>query len=250
MTDHLLVIGGQRCGTTYLYRLLDEHPQVDMAKPVRPEPKFFLDPDSLRLGLDWYEKTYFGSDRDGVLLLGEKSTSYIESADAARRAAALLGTPHVVALLRDPVERAVSNWRFSAANGREDRPLEQALTESLGGSRPWDRTATSVSPYAYVERGRYIDLLQPWSTLFGDRLHVRFLEEMVGIPSSVAEMYATLGLDDDFAASSLHSHVNTNPGVSPPVDSLLRQQLRSAFADSDERLRAWLGRPLPWDSAS
>jgi len=40
--EHFFVVGAQRSGTTYLYNVLDEHPQIFMAKPVRPEPKFFF----------------------------------------------------------------------------------------------------------------------------------------------------------------------------------------------------------------
>ena len=42
VTRHLLVIGAQRCGTTYLHDLLDAHPEIAMARPARPEPKVFL----------------------------------------------------------------------------------------------------------------------------------------------------------------------------------------------------------------
>ena len=37
------MIGGQRCGTTYLHTMLDAHPDITMARPARPEPKVFLD---------------------------------------------------------------------------------------------------------------------------------------------------------------------------------------------------------------
>nr|MBA2530380.1 sulfotransferase [Euzebyales bacterium] len=173
MTGHLLVIGAQRCGTSYLHRVLDEHPQVEMARPARPEPKFFSDPERYARGLTWYVRTFFGPG-DGVRLRGDKSTSYLESPAAAQRAAAVLGDAHVVAMLRDPLARAVSNWRFSTANKLEDRPLEQALADNLEAPRAWDAAATSVSPYAYLERGHYIDYLRPWAR-FGERLHVLFL---------------------------------------------------------------------------
>ena len=42
MAGHFLVVGAQRCGTTYLHDLLAAHPEIAMARPARPEPKAFL----------------------------------------------------------------------------------------------------------------------------------------------------------------------------------------------------------------
>ena len=160
MIRHLLVVGAQRCGTTYLHTLLDGHPQLTMARPANPEPKVFVSEELTRRGAEWYRETYFAHAEDEVLL-GDKSTSYLEDPEAPIRAAGMLGEVHVIAILRDPVRRAISNWRFSTDNGLETRSLETALTENLAGPRPWDPERTSVSPFAYLERGRYLDYLVP-----------------------------------------------------------------------------------------
>src|SRR5262245_37213050 len=120
MHDHFVIIGAQRCGTTYLTRLLDEHPDVEMAKPFRPEPKFFLDDGAFGRGLDHYDARFFTDDRARVR--GEKSTSYIESELAIERIASLLPDAQVVVVVRDPVSRAVSNHRFSTEHGVEHLP--------------------------------------------------------------------------------------------------------------------------------
>ena len=118
MTEHLLVIGGQRCGTTYLATLLDAHPDITMARPARPEPKVFLSDDATDRGLEWYHGSYFAH-ATTERVLGEKSTSYLEDPQAPQRAARMLGTPHVVAVLRDPVERAYSAHSHELARGYE-----------------------------------------------------------------------------------------------------------------------------------
>ncbi len=82
VTRHLLVVGGQRCGTTYLHGLLDEHPEIAMARPARPEPKVFLSDELSGRGLEWYRSTYFAHATDEKVL-GEKSTSYLEDPLAA-----------------------------------------------------------------------------------------------------------------------------------------------------------------------
>lgn len=244
---HLLVIGAQRCGTTYLSSLLEAHPEVAMARPARPEPKVFLSSEQSARGLTWYRDTYFAHAATEVLL-GEKSTSYLEFPEAATRAAAMLGPAQIVALLRDPVDRAVSNWRFSSAHGLEERPLAQALRENLDGPRSWDPERTSVSPYAYLERGRYANDLQPWQAAFPDSTHVLFLAELAGSPAAVADFYASLGLDPDVRPRGIDHPINVSDGRPPDLDPALVGQLREYFRDSDARLRELVGRELPWPS--
>jgi sulfotransferase family protein len=245
MTRYVLVVGAQRCGTTYLYELLDEHPEIAMAKPARPEPKFFLDAEKCRRGLTWYETTYF-ADAEAVPVHGEKSTSYIESPEAAERAAGMIPDADVLVMLRDPIDRAISNWRFSTASGLEERPVEQALAENLEGTQPWDRSATSVSPFAYLERGRYVDFLIPWQRFFPQRLHVLFLEEFAGNSEAIARMYQAIGVDAAFPPPSLSTRVNAAEQRTPGIDSSLANRLVDYFKESNDRLRDYLGRDLPW----
>jgi len=249
---HLLVIGAQRCGTTYLATVLDAHPEIAMARPSQPEPKVFLDPDRWRRGVQWYRETYFAAalaERPGALLLAEKSTSYLEHASAAAAAEEVLGSAEIVVLLRDPVERAVSNWRFSVSHALEARPLGQALRENLAGARPWDPQVTSVSPYAYLERGRYVDYLWAWLERFPTTLHLRFTQELVGCPDAVGDLYGVLGVDPSFRPAGLDERVNAADGRAPELDEDLQAEVRGYFSDSDARLRELVGRPLPWGSS-
>ena len=71
------IIGAQRSGSTYLYQVLDEHPEITMARPLRPEPKFFLDVAAWKKGREHYLARHF-SDASPSAILGEKSTSYYE----------------------------------------------------------------------------------------------------------------------------------------------------------------------------
>jgi hypothetical protein len=242
---HLLVIGAQRCGTTYLSSLLEAHPDVAMARPARPEPKVFLSRERAARGLAWYHSTYF-SHVAAESLLGEKSTSYLEDPDAPRRAVEMLGRAEIVVVLRDPVARAVSNWRFSRAHGLEERPLVRALTDNLHRARGWDVERTSVSPYAYLERGRYAEYLEPWFAAFPDSVHVLFLSELAGHRAAVAGLYASLGLDASSDPGRLDRAVNASDGVVPELDASLVGRLRAYFRDSDVCLRERLGRDLPW----
>ncbi|MPZ72162.1 MAG: hypothetical protein GEU74_02855 [Nitriliruptorales bacterium] len=245
MSRHLLVIGAQRCGTTYLYRVLDEHPEIAMARPMRPEPKFFLDRNQWTRGIEWYVQTYFGG-RDSAVL-GEKATSYLEFPEAAQRAGAMLPSAHIIVVLRDPVSRAVSNWKLSTASGLEDRPLQVALTENLQGPSRWEATKTSVSPFAYLERGRYVDYLPPWLDRFGDRVQIYFTDELFDA-AGPSMIYNAVGVDALYRPDVLGRRVNAAEHPAGTLDTALLEELRAYFSDSDRRLTEVLGRPLPWAS--
>lgn len=247
MTRHLLVIGAQRCGTTYLMGLLASHPDISGAHPARPEPKVFCSPHLVAQGLGWYRRTYFAHAQEQQVL-AEKSTSYMECVGAADAARSVLEQAHILVLLRDPVARAVSNWRLSTSHGWEDRPLDVSLRENLAGTRAWDPTLTSASPFAYLERGRYVDYLSPWLTAFPGSVRVDFLEDLVSTRAVIADLYAWLGVDDGHRPPDPDGRVNTSEGSSPHLDPVLRGRLRVFFRDSDARLAALLDRELPWTS--
>lgn len=250
MSRHLLIAGAQRCGTTYLRTLLAEHPGVAMAEPVRPEPKVLLDPDLVARGVEWYRATHFPHAGPGQLL-GEKSTSYLDVPAAAGAARRLLGDPMVVVQLRDPVARAVSHWSFSTEHGKERRPLAEVLEANLAGPLPWDGTGASVSPYAYLERGHYVQHLRPWLAEHGDRLRIQLMEDLVATPTMLRDTYAWLGLDPEHLPESFGTPVNAsreNPARA--LDPGVLRRLRDHFAESDAELAELLGRDLPWRSPS
>jgi hypothetical protein len=245
MHDHFVIVGAQRCGTSYLYHLLDEHPEIEMAKPPRPEPKFFLDDDRYPLGIDYYESAFFSE--PGTRVRGEKSTSYIESDVAVQRINATLPGADVVVVLRDPVRRAISNYRFSTAHGNEDVPIDEALRASASDERAWDPTRFSVSPYAYVARSRYIDYLERLaSSVERDRIHVVMFEELVADLGVVAGLYERLGVDATFRPRGFGAAVNASNAAGESVAPELLMWLRELFRESNGRLEEFLGRPLPW----
>ena len=209
----------------------------------------FLSDSLAARGREWYCETYFGH-ATSELLLGEKSTSYIEDPAAAARASKVLGATEIVASLRDPVERAVSNWRFSADNGFETRPLETALRENLAGPMTWDDGSTSVSPFAYLERGRYADYLDPWFEAFPSSTHVVFLQELVDREESLEDLFRGLGVRPGFRPSNRGSVVNESREPAPALPSGLVGRLREYFAASDRALSSRLARELPWPTVS
>ena len=242
---HVLLVGAQRCGTTYLGAALDAHPHITLAQPSRPEPKVWCDAELAARGHESYDATWFAHARDERLLL-DKSTSYLEDPGAPSRAAEALGDPHVVVVLRDPVQRAVSNWRFSTDHGLESRDVEEALRADLDGEQPWDPATSSVSPFAYVRRGRYADHLPPWTSAFPGSTHVLFLEELLADPSVLTALVAALGVDPDLTPEPARRPVNQSSAERPVWGDGLQGTLEEYYDASNSALAEMLGRKVPW----
>lgn len=244
MHEHFFVVGAQRSGTTYLARLLDDHPEIQMAMPERPEPKFFLDDSQFGRGLNEYERRYF--DPAGPGLHGEKSTSYIESEVAADRIAVAFPDAAIIAVLRDPVARAVSNYRLTRESGLETRPIDLALgTDDRAPPRSgnWfvvDGRLISASPFAYRARGRYAEQLAAYAGRFR-RLRVLLYETLVGDAATVAGLYSFLGVDPGHEPAGLGEVVRPSRGDQEPLSTAVADELRRWFAPHNARLEAEYG---------
>ena len=241
---YFFIVGAQRSATTYLYRLLDEHPEIQMAKPERPEPKYFL---HRPIGVSDYEERFF-PEHPGQLVRGEKSTSYMESEKAAAGIAQTFPKAHIIFLLRDPVERAISHYEFSIENGLEKLRFEEALEQEESRWQNFDPALVSVSPFAYQRRGRYIDFLKIYENFFPhQQIHVLIHEELISGSATIAALYRTLGVDDAFVPSGIGSKINQTTKTGAVISDACRQYLNSSYREPNRELAEHLElKTLPW----
>ncbi len=239
--EQATIVGGQRCGSTSLLRALRAHPDVMVAEPQRPEPKWFLEPGSGDRVVQYITRYFPGWSGDTLRV--EKSTSYLESDVAPVELDRAFPTSPVVVVLRDPVERALSHYRLSVRGGAEDLTLLEALDPAQEG-REWDRDEISVSPYRYLSRGRYVDDLARWDRVLGpDRVVVVILEELRADPAVFAELQTTLGLAPEVLFPVDERH-NAGEGDDLTLDDETRGRLAAWFAEPNAALAQRLGRPL------
>jgi hypothetical protein len=97
-----------------------------MAKPVTPEPKFFLVDELYARGIEYYYSTWF-ADLGSARVAGEKSTNYMESSVVAQRILEHLPQAKLIFILREPVSRAFNNYLWSKGNGLETLDFSAAV---------------------------------------------------------------------------------------------------------------------------
>lgn len=245
-----IVIGAPRSGTTTLYRSLVLHPRVIGARSQ--ETHFFNRTATYRRGLAYY-RAFFPLRRTlhrENAITGEGTSVYMFRPNTAERIAANLPGVRLVAVLRDPAERAIASWEAFSARGEEPRPLLEAMTDEIDELGPSSATppdppevAGDEPQPAHVHKGRYADQLARWIALFGaDRLLVVFNDELFSSHQQT--------LDHVFEFLGLESHPVPAPRGAPTLDTAeaeqARETLRSYYDEPDRELATLLGRPLPW----
>jgi len=139
---NIILPGVQRCGTTSLRTYLSRHPAL--SPPKRREIEYFSE--HYDKGPQWY-RIQLGR---GHL---DKSPNYLANPAAPARIARDLPNARIVILLRDPVYRAWSHYRFAREILKEKRPFSQAMHSGPGRTDGW---------HSYLKRGHYAEQLTHW----------------------------------------------------------------------------------------
>jgi hypothetical protein len=257
-----LIIGTKKGGTTSMMSWLIAHPDVMRLVPGfqrRKSPHYFdLHYDR---GEAWY-RGHFPTSAARTLharrhghrpLLGEASPYYMFHPAAAARIHETAPQVRLIALLREPVARAYSNYWDRVATGHEELPsFEEALAAE--DARLASVTADSLSPpgaysydhdhHAYLARGRYAEQLQPYLDLFGrDRMLVLPAEDMFRTPQGTFDRVQTfLGLRLQPVTLTPRNQRTGYPPIAPETKSRLEEYYRPHNA----RLCEMLGQDFGW----
>jgi len=253
-----LILGAQRGGTTSLARFLERQPGVSIA-PVKEVHFFDLHFDR---GIDWYRshfplalrRRWEERVRGRPLLSGEATPYYLFHPLAPERVHATLPEARLIALLRNPVDRALSQYHHEVRWGCEDAPsFAEALDREenrLAGEE--DRLhkeagyrSVSHNHHSYRARGLYARQLRAWLKWFPrEQLLVLRSEDLFTAPRpTLARVLEFLGLP----ARELGELPHFNEARYPELDRALRGRLAEWFRPHDEELRELLGFDPGWD---
>jgi hypothetical protein len=203
---NFLIIGAQKAGTTSLYYYLKRHPEIFMS--TVKEPQFFASDFVLAntagpgdsgattvASRDEYEALFAGSEE--ATARGEASTIYLYADEAPRRIKETIPDVKLIVLLRNPVERAYSNFLHLVRDGRETvTDFGAALAQED------DRRAKGWSAnWRYCDKGFYGAQIERYLEVF-DREQIAFFlyEDFDADPQPiVSEIYRFLGVDEEFS---------------------------------------------------
>jgi hypothetical protein len=253
-----LVVGGGRCGSSALIRLIRTHPNV-MKDPPR-ELRFFDHAGSFaayrrKFPYRWqvWAREIAGA---RPTISGEKTPTYLLHKRAPQRVRRRLPEVLLIALLREPAARAASMWNLQRHLGTEARSFEQALADELGDEWRRDPAAAGErvlradregrhAPRSYVRRGLYLPQLQRWHAQFPrEQLLILETEQFFrDTPNTIAEVQAFLGIP---ARPVSPMGPRRRGWHLEPVDESVLVDLRALFGPQNQRLADYLGREFSW----
>lgn len=251
-----IVIGAQKSGTSSMFVYLKQHPQI--VRPIFKE-LYYFDRHYDR-GLPWYGCNFPSrstiarlNDRHGrEHLTFEATATYIFDARVPKRIAQDIETRKFIALLRNPVDRAVSAYWHARRQGIESRSLDEALKVDLDryeAEKAFEegRGPEPVGPAprpTYLRRGIYHEAVSRWLKFFSPgNLLVIQSEVMFADPRTVmAQVFAFLGLpptdDIDFEPQNVGAYDESDAGP--------RHFLREFYRPHVGELTRLTGRAFTW----
>lgn len=212
-----LCVGLPSCGTTSIAHYLRSHPEVVCGRPkeigyFNANRHKFPDP-------DWYRRRF--RIRDGrapstIRAVGEFTPTYCFP-PATDRIAAHQPQVRLIVMVRDPVRRAISQYHRYVRKGLEHRPAEEAIMNSEGNPQRG----------AYLQRGRYKDVLDTLTRLFPpSQVAVIRLEDLSRDPArEMSRLQQFLGV----SIRDLGPYRAANRGTYPPAESSLIEELADYF---------------------
>lgn len=268
---NFLIVGAMRSGTTTLFHHLSQHPQAFL--PPQKEVHFF--DLNYNKGVTWYEKQFSGA--KGQKVIGEGTQTYMYLPEVAPRIAALLGDIKLIAILRNPVERAYSHYWHNRSRGIDPLPFAEAIaaeSERLKAGDPSRRM------FSYVDRGRYVHQLRRLCEHFSrENLHVILFDDLKKSPMETFQtLCGFLGIDTTFVPPDIDESINqfvkfrsvtirertlafpslirsiigkfnTVKMKYEPMEDAIVEQLHSTFREDNLTLQSWLGRDLSfWET--
>lgn len=225
---NFIIAGGVATGTGFLSAALVQHPDVYLPRRQRPEPNFFCYSWKFNRGLRYYADEWF-AEYSGERAVGERSSLLLTCADAPERIGGLLPQVRLIFCLRNPIERAWGNYRFTVLEGLEPLEFEQALDEEANRRQAADGRWSEVQPHAYVWRSRYSEGIKRFLSVF-PREQILFVksESMSRHPKeSLSAICSFLGVSSDFPFDAAADY------ASPSVhDRKAQAEMRAHFGDS------------------
>lgn len=249
-----LVVGAAKAGTTSLYEYLSQHPDV---RPAARKEVHYFDVNHDR-GPGWYRARFpVAVLKRRTWITGEASPYYLQHPEAPERVRSLLPGVRLIAVLRDPVERAHSHWRHYRRSGEETRPFADVLDEEERllpelERRLLDGDTDALDAHRHLgllARGRYAEQLERWLKVFPrEQLLVLESEELFTRPADAyARTLEFLGLRP-FTGARFEVH-NRGSDSGTDISPTLARRLARYYAEPDRRLVALLGHELSWTAA-
>ena len=241
-----IIIGPMKTATSALYEYINQHPRV--LPSIKKEIHFFSDPHRFAYGKKWYLSHFPSIKPKSGYITGEASPGYIVN-HVHHKVASLFPKVKIIALIRNPVDRAFSHYTHNCKHGFERRSFLEAVTaelkvlERIEDSVSLDRLARTWdwNRYpGYVLLGLYAHFLKQWYTAFPS-------EQILVISNTILSACPAQTMQQVFSFLNLTSHNeasypkhNAGSYVLQDIDAGIKEQLTEFYEPYERKLESFL----------
>lgn len=183
---NLFIVGAARAGTTSLWYLLKQHPEVFMPADILwKEPSFFSNLTGMKDEMDYL--SLFSMASGDEKYIGEASSVYLTDPDSAKRVHEFAPNAKIIIMLRNPVQRAYSLYNWMVQEGYEySRTFEEALARE--SKRQKKRIPNILEPeyyydYMYYSSGVYVPQIERYTEIFNPQnIFIGLFEDFIAAP--------------------------------------------------------------------
>lgn len=215
---NFLIIGAAKSGTTSLWHYLNQHPDIYLSHVKEPRfftPEFYIDHchgplrDNARLDIVTLEEYYQLFNRvENELAIGEASTEYLFFPETAARIKELIPSVKLIAILRNPAERAFSAFCYQHRDSCESLSFRKALSDEDNRIRQKWRPG-----WLYLKSGYYYEQLKRYYEIFDEsQIHIYLYEDLdLYTEKTVKDIFRFLGVDENFTPNLSRKNISKTP---------------------------------------
>lgn len=242
-----IIIGSMRCGTTSLYEYLTYHPQFVPA--LKKEVKFFNF--NYESGKDWY-KAHFPSILEGSgYITGEGSPDHLYYPEVATKIKELFPDMKLIVMLRNPVERSISQYYHWVKVGAEYRSLEKAIADEIElieqmASPNFNGVIKRKGDSGCLLESVYIHFLEKWMSVIPKEqfLIIKSEDFYANTADSLRQVYDFIGLPD----YQLPEYKTYNANAYDKINKETYNTLEKCFLPHNQKLEEFLGMKFDWNN--
>lgn len=240
---HFIIVGVQKGGTTAARHNLNKHSEIF----VHPEIHFF-DYHYTKQSSNWYFDLFKKPEALKKTIIGEKTPELIYIDPCAERIKEVCPHAKFILFLRNPIERAYSEWNMNRLKGDETRGMKECVESNLNHIDEYRSNGTSH--YHYVQKGFYMDQIERFQRSFPDKNqlliiiseHIRTdpVKQFLRIFDFLGAKYEPIDAEEEYYCGEYER----------AMDGATIRTLQSVYQSHNERLFNYLGyRITEWDDA-
>jgi len=253
LLPNFIIVGAVRCGTTSLYYNICEHSCV---LPADYDEIGFFD-SNYELGINWYKSMFPTKierkkieSKTGICITGEDTPFYFWDKKAIERIKKEIPKIKLIVLLRNPIDRAYSNYHLGIRLGTESLTFEDSIKNEIdllerNNDLESDRIEKFLRTRSYIAKGLYYNQIKNWFEVFSkEQILVLSTENLAKNPQETLEqIFNFLGLPNEQIKNLQHRKVEDYQKMEEDT----RQFLRKLFKPHNEKLFELIKEKFDWD---